>query len=266
MRYLLLLFLALLPLHATAQPGKALLDAARFDQHPGKALPKDAVFTNSENQRVRLGESFGERPVIVLMGYFECPQLCGMVYQDLARALRSSEKIPGADYSIVSVSIDPEESPSLAAEKKLSLTSLLRDQNAAPGLHFLVGDKHNIDLLAKAIGFNYAYDEELDQYAHPTGFVVTSPEGTITRYFIGLNFKGDEVDDALSTARTGEVSPPSTNLVLRCFGYDPTVGKHENVVRMAFRIGGTLTVLSLVGFIVFALSRDPNRKGGASHG
>ena len=59
----------------------------RFEQRLNEQLPLDATFRDEANRTVRLGDYFGDKPVILVLAYFRCPMLCDQVLNGLVRAM-----------------------------------------------------------------------------------------------------------------------------------------------------------------------------------
>ncbi len=147
------------------------------------------------------------------------------------------------------VSIDPAETSSLATEKKLSY---VRSYGAAcaGSWHFLTGNPSSISNLAADVGFNYAYDAAVKQYAHPSGLVILSADEKVARYFFGVNFAAKDVDSALRDAAVNKVGAPESPFTLLCFHYSPIHGKYGNLVMVIVRGGGLLVLAGLACLVL----------------
>src|SRR5687768_14577449 len=66
---------------ATSKPG--LLGRIRIDQRLNEHVPLDLSFVDETGRDVRLGDFFGQRPVILALVYYECPMLCTQVLNGL---------------------------------------------------------------------------------------------------------------------------------------------------------------------------------------
>ena len=164
---------------AGSSPTADLLRDVGIEQHLDTQLPLDAVFRDETGREVKLGDYFGEQPVVVALVYYRCPMLCTQVLNGF---LKSSQAVPleiGRDYQVVTVSFDPRETPELAAEKKASYVRAYRRDGAAQGWHFLTGDRQSIDRLTEAIGFHYRFDPKSDQFAHASGIALATPGGRL---------------------------------------------------------------------------------------
>src|SRR5438874_1743974 len=175
---------------AWAQGGSPddILDKVGFDQRLNEQVPLDLVLRDEAGAPARLGGYFGTKPVVLVLAYYQCPNLCTLVLTQLVETLRGLSFEPGKQFEIVTVSIDARETPALATAKKAKYLERYGRPGAATGWHFLTGEQGAIQRLAGSIGFRYAYDARLNQYAHPTGIVVLTPQGKISRYFYGIEY------------------------------------------------------------------------------
>ena len=246
----------------------ALLDKVGIVQKLGQKLPLDLRFTDSENREVVLGELIGERPVVLALVYYECPMLCTMVLNGMLRMMNVLKFDAGTEYDVITVSIDPRETPLLAADKKKVYLDRYRRPGAEEGWHFLVSDQESIQALSDALGYSYAYDPETDQFAHGSAIMVLTPEGRLSRYFYGIDYSPVDVRLALVEAASERIGSITDAILLACFQYDPMEGTYSLTIMRVLRVIGVLTVLGIVGFIVANLARERRRRrvAGASVG
>ena len=153
---------------------------------------------------MRLGNIFGGKPVILVLAYFRCPNLCGIVLNGLLHSVRELKASAGSDYDVVAVSIDPNEPTSRAADKKASCVLRYARPGTSGGWHFLTGGPAAIERLTNAVGFRYFYDEASQQFAHPSGIVVVTPQGRISQYLLGIEYPPQDLSRALQKASRGE--------------------------------------------------------------
>lgn len=238
-----------------------------FKQRLGEQLPLDARLTDEAGASVTLGRYFtGQKPVVLAFVYYRCPMLCTQVMNGLSASLRGLESFTvGQEFDVITVSIDPGESPGLAAAKKESYVQALGQPSAESGWHFLVGEEPEIRALADAIGFRYFYDAEIDEYAHPGGFVVLTPAGRVSRYFIDVVFPPIDLRLALVESSEGRIGNVIDAITLLCYQHDPVSGKYGLVVQNVVRLLGGLTLLCLGGFIVIALRRERRQSSAEAH-
>ena len=227
-----------------------------IDQKLGEQVPLDLEFTNSSGERVSLRQYFDKKPVVLTLVYYECPMLCTQVLNSLLRAMNVLSFGIGTDFDVLTISVDPGETPELAAAKKAEYSKNYRGRDGSTGWHFLTGEQDQIKQLAAAVGFRYQYDADTDQYIHASGLMVLTPEGKLARYFYGIDYPPRDLRWGLVEAADGTIGNPVDQLLLLCYSYDPLTGKYGLYIRNSLRIGGLITVLALVGFIVAMIKRD----------
>jgi protein SCO1 len=225
----------------------------------GARVPLDLAFRDERGRPIRLGEYFGERPVILALAYYECPMLCTLVLNGLVRGLKPLSLEPGRDFEVVVVSIDHEETSKLAAAKKRTYLSQYGNTRTADGWHFLTGEKDAIAVLAKSVGFGYVYQPEIDQWAHGAGVTILTPNGVVSRYLYGVEYAPRDLKLSLVEASDEVIATAVDRLLLLCFHYDPIAGKYGLAIMSGLRAGAVLTVLGLIGFVVLMLRRERKR-------
>jgi protein SCO1/2 len=233
-----------------------ILEKVGIDQRIGQQLPLSTPFVDDHGRQVQLGDFFGKRPVVLALAYYECPMLCTQVLNEMTGSLKTMNFTPGKDYDVVVISINPQEGPMLAKEKKQTYVDRFGRPETADGWHFLTGTDRSIHAVADAIGFHYAYDENIQQYAHAAAIYVTTAGGEVARYFIGLEYPPRSVRFALVEASAGRLGTVTDQVLLLCYHYDPATGKYGAGTLEAVRIGGVLTVVAMVAFIVVSVRRE----------
>jgi protein SCO1/2 len=243
------------PTSVTAKPG--LLKSIAIDQKIGEQLPLNLTFKDEHGTDVRLGQYFGgSKPVVMALAYFECPMLCTQVLNGMTGALKTISFEAGKDYEVVVVSIDPRDTPELAAEKKINYLKSYGRPNSAAGFHFLTGTNDSIKPLAASIGFHYAYDETLGQFAHGAAIYVATPKGIISRYLLGIDFAPRDLRLAMVEASENKLGTVRDQVLLLCYHYDPTEGKYGAAILNAIRAGFILTVGAFLTFLFVSHRRE----------
>jgi protein SCO1/2 len=241
-------------------PESSLADFA-FEQHPGAALPLDAVLRDESGKDVALDTFFGEKPVVLAFEYFRCPGLCGLVLDHLATALTETGLVAGSDYQLVVISIDPAETPADAAALKARHHARGGPAGAGGGGHFLTGDAAAVRSVADRVGFRYRYDAAIKEFAHPAGIVTVSPRGIVSGYLLGIDYSPLDLRLSLVEAGHGAIAAPATRLLLLCYGYDPATGRYAVLISRLIEVTAAITVLGLGGVILVAVrgagSRQP---------
>jgi protein SCO1/2 len=182
--------------------------------------------------------------------------LCVQALNGLVKSLKVLALEPGRDYTVVTVSFNPAETPAQAAAKKDEYVARLKRPGAADGWHFLTGNDASIRMLTDAVGFHYVYDAETRQFAHPTGLVVLTPEGKTSKYVFGIDYGPRDIRLALVEASDHKVGTPADRLLLYCYHYDPATGKYGLVLMNVLRLGGVLTVATIGGLILILRRRE----------
>jgi protein SCO1/2 len=229
-----------------------------FDQNLDQHVPLDTSLIDEAGRNVRLGDFFGTRPVVMVFAYYTCPMLCTQVVNGLASALGVLSLDPGQDFEIVTVSFDPRDTPASAARAKAHALDRYK-RPAHTSWHFLTGDQSAIDRLTRAAGFRYVWDEATQQFAHPSGVVVLTPDGRLARYLFGIEYGPRDLRFAIIEASGGRVGNPADALLLYCYHYDPTRGRYGLVIMRALRLAGIGTVLALACFVA-AMVRQERRR------
>jgi len=237
----------------SAMPGP--LKEVRFDQQLGEKLPLGAPFVDELGRDVVLGDYFGERPVVLAFVYYDCPMLCSLVLQGLAKSLAVLRFDVGTEYDVVVVSFAPGETPAMAREAEAE-TIERYGRGGAEGWHFLTGSADSIERVTDAAGFRYARIPETGEYAHASGIVVATPDGTIAQYYYGIEYPPKDVRLAVVEASEGEVGTVVDQVLLYCFRYDPKLGKYTAVVTRVLRLAGVAFCLGLTLFLWIMWRRD----------
>ncbi len=232
-----------------SKPTAELVKEIGIDQHLNQQLPLELEFRDETGKSVQLKEYFKDRPVVLNLVYFRCPMLCGFVLDGIVKAMKPIRFTPGKDFQILTISIDPKDTPEMAMEKKLRQLKSYGRENAANGWHFLTGSQASVDALAEAVGFRYIYDEKSKQFAHAGGIMVATPAGRLSHYFYGIEYAPRDLQFALIEASKGKIGSLAEQIILLCFHYDPMTGKYGFVIMNLLRIMATLTLAALLGLI-----------------
>jgi protein SCO1/2 len=265
-------FALLITTTAFAQPGPtttgvpaaevpAQLRDVGFDQNLNQMLPLDVQLTDEHGRTVKIGDYFGKRPVVLSFVYYGCSMLCLQSLSSLAATLGVLSEHPGKDFEVVSVSIDPRETPALALEKKAHYVERSGRPSVAEGWHYLTGTEADIRRLTKAAGFRYAWDESLQQYAHPAGIVIATPQGKVARYLFGIDYGPRDLRLALFDASEEQISSPLKKALLYCYHYDVATGRYSLAILRIVQVAGAATVFSL-GTLIFVWTRRERRQVG----
>lgn len=219
-------------------------------------LPLDAHFRDETGRDVRLGDYFGQKPVVLAFVYYNCPMLCDQIQQGVVGSLRMLSFNPGRDYQVVFISFDPRETPQMAAEKKQTDLSHFHRPETASGWHFLTGSQESVDAVTRAANFRFHFDEKSNTFAHASGVMILTPDGRISRYFYGVEYPGRDMRLGLVDASAGKIGSPIDYVLLYCYHYDPSAATYSASILRIIRLGGVLTILFLVGGILIFRRRE----------
>lgn len=241
------------------------LEPVTIEEKLGAQLPLDLEFASDNGRMVRLREFFdGRRPVIFTFNYYNCPMLCGVQLEGVLDVLRQLSWIPGGEFQLVTVSIDPLEQPELARLKKKNYIDALGRPSAAAGWHFLTGRKPEIQALTRTVGFNYRWTG--DQWAHSAALILCTPDGRVSRYLGGVSYDPKVLRLSLVEASEGKVGSLWDKLFLWCYHYDPKKGSYAAEAMTLMRLGGGMSVLVLGAGLAVFWRREQSRRNHTAKG
>jgi protein SCO1 len=215
-------------------------------------MPLDLAFRDETGREVKLGDYFGQKPVLLAFVYYGCPMLCNQVEQGVVSSMKMVSFNPGRDYEVVFISFDPRETPGMAAQKKADAVSRYGRPGTAAGWHFLTGSKNSINAATQAANFRYTFSEKTKLFAHASGIMILTPGGRISRYFYGVEYPTRDVRLGLVEASQGKIGAPVDKVLLFCYQYDPTAATYSASILKIIRLSGVLTVLLIVaGILIF---------------
>ena len=237
------------------------LQTVQVSQHLNAQLPLNATFTDDTGDPVTLGKYFdGKHPAVLALVYYNCPMLCSEEMDGLTSALEMVHLVPGKDFQVVFVSIDPGESSQLAAKNKAFYLRRYGHPETAAGWHFLTGPQTSIDAVTKAVGFGYVKvpgpDGRLTQYAHASSIEIATPGGRLAQYYLGVEYSPKDVLLGLVDASGNRIGSPVANILTYCYHYDPQINRHSLIVARVVQLGGMLTVACLAAFLFVMFRRD----------
>src|SRR5712664_2601297 len=219
-------------------------------------LPLDLNFRDESGRDVQLREYFGRKPVVLALVYYGCPMLCNQVEMGVVGSLKMLSFNPARDYEVLFVSFDPRETPDMAAKKKAAALSRFGRPETAAGWHFLTGKEEAVRAVARAANFRYSFDEKHNLFAHASGIMLLTPDGRISRYFYGVEYPSRDVRLGLVDASAGKIGTPIDRLLLYCFEYNPESARYSATILKIIRLGGLLTIVTIVAAILLFRRRD----------
>lgn len=237
------------------------LENVDVDQLLGTQLPLDLPFVDDRGHAVKLADYFdGKHPVLITFNYYRCPMLCGLQLNGLLTAMKEMSWTPGKEFTVVSIGFDPLENYKLAEAKKATYIAEYGRGEAAKGWHFLTGEVEQIRVITKAAGFKYRWNEDRQEWAHPSTLIVASPKGKISRYFGGIVFDSSVLRLSMVEASEGKVGSLWDQVFLSCFHYVSAKGKYAPFAMGLMRMGGGLTVVVLALLLISLTIRENQRR------
>jgi protein SCO1/2 len=224
-----------------------ILNEVGLEEKLDAMVPGDVTFRDLDENAVQLGDFFGgERSIVLTLNYASCPKLCGLQLAGLAESLGQTNLEPGVDFDLITISLDPFEKADAAKAVLQGFLAKFGREVDTSAWHFLRGPEANIRTVADAVGFYYVKDEKSGEYAHPPSAMVLSPDGKICRYVNGFTPDAKTLRLSIKEASLGQSGSTFDKLLFFCFSYDSSTGKYSFVAWRLLRIGGVLTVISLI--------------------
>lgn len=254
------------PVRAQQPAVPVILSKVGITQNLNAQIPRDLAFRDEAGTSVHIGDYFGEKPIVLSLVYFDCPALCTEVLNGELRTMKAISLSLGKDFEAVTVSFEPKDTPELAHSKRDVYVGQYGRSGATNHWHFLTGEQSSIDALTTAVGFRYAYDSSIRQYAHAAAILILTPDGRIDRYFYGVQYQARDVRLGLIEASQGKIGSLTDQALLYCYQYDPMTGKYSLVVMNVLRAAGGLTVLILAIFMTAMFLRERRRASGTVPG
>ena len=246
------------------------LQEVKIEQKLDQQLPLDLVFRDESGRDVKLGDYFGQKPVVLAFVYYDCPMLCTQILNGMVTSFRVLPFQVGKEFDVVTISFDPRETPALAQSKKQVYVNYLPEKmraGASSGWHFLTGDAANIEKITQAAGFHYRYDEATKQFAHASAIMLATSHGKLSRYYYGVEYPARDLRLGLIETSANKIGSPVDQLLLYCYHYDPATGKYGAAVMTIMRAAGVITVLGIVAMLFLLKGRHPRastlKPGGA---
>jgi protein SCO1/2 len=230
---------------------------ATMEDKLGGRAALDAEFVDEAAQRVVLSERItGELPVMLNLGYFNCPGMCGFVLNQFLQSLPGSGLVPGRDFQLLTVSVHHGEGPKLAAEKKQTYVDALDAPAWAADWPFLTGAEDQVLKLSQSVGWRFRLDDITNDIDHPPVLVLLAPDGTVTRYLDARQLTPKTLRRAVIEASDGKVGSFIERLLVTCYTFDPNTGSYTVTAMTVMQIGGLLTLVALAGMIFVLWRRD----------
>ncbi|MGY3804399.1 SCO family protein [Pigmentibacter ruber] len=219
----------------------------------GKKIDLNLKFTD-QNGEIKTLKQLTEngKPILLTLNYYRCVSLCSVQLLNLVKTLQELNWPIGKDFTVLTVSFDPNDSFHDAKKKQSEYLEKLGQTNA--DWNFFVGDSKNIDILTKEVGFYYKYIPENKEYSHTAAIFFIAPDGTITRYIYGISYKVNDVKFSLMDASQGKIGSTTDRFLLFCCYYDPNAGAYTGFAMGFMRVVG-ICMISFLLILIFVYYR-----------
>jgi protein SCO1 len=246
-----------------------LLKRVAITQRLNTQIPLNLQFRDETGQVVTLSDYFGQRPAILALVYYQCKMLCPEEIDGLVGALEMVKFNPGKDFNLIFVSIDPTETPAMAAKEKAFYVKRYGRPETANGWHFLTGQQPAIDALAAATGYGYTRvpgpDGKMTQFAHASAIQILTPTGKLAQYYLGVEYAPRDLQLGLVDASDGKIGNPVDEILTYCYHYNPLLNRHDLLIARIVQAGCLLTML-ILGTYMFVNFRRDIRNGKTANG
>ena len=233
--------------HHLAHKPPSSLEGIGVKEHLGESIDLNLSFLNSQGEFVQLKNYFKDKPVLMTVIYYNCPNLCNFHLNGIFEAITQMKNKAGKDYEFVIVSMDSTETPKQARSFK---NSYYKEYNFKDEASFLVGEESTVQKLTKQLGFSFRWDDETSQFAHiPVAYVLDSL-GKITRYLYGVQFKPKTIKLSLVEAARGKVGNVVDRILLFCYRFNPNKNQYTIYAYNIMRAGAAMSLLLLISFLL----------------
>ena len=234
------------------------LEGVGVDERYNELIPKRVKFRNEQGKEVTLGGYLSKgKPLLFNFVYYNCTSTCTELLNGLSSTIKELDGLEvGEDFDIVTLSIDPREGYEMAGAKKKNMLNFYKLQKIKNSWHYLTGEESGIKRVAKALGFRYKWSARQEQYLHPAVIFILTPEGKISRYFYGVNFRVADIKLSLIEASAGKIGTTFDRFLLLCYTFDPTKGKYTKDALKIMAVAGGLTLLFVVVFLGYFWKRE----------
>lgn len=248
----------------------AILNKVTITQKLNTQIPLNGEFRDETGKTVHLGDYFGKRPVVLSLVYYQCKIVCPEEIDGLVSALEMVKFMPGKDFDVVFVSIDPSETPEMAAKEKALYLKRYGRPETANGWHFLTGEQPAINVLANAVGFGFVRvpgpDGKMNQFAHASAIEILTADGKLSQYYLGVEYPPNDLRLGLVEASAGKIGSPVDSILTYCYRYDPKLNRHSLIIARVVQLGGLITVVSLGSYMTVMFRRDLKQDGKNANG
>lgn len=218
------------PYQSLQEENRMQLDSFQLglDLSTGRMVDLELDFQDSSGKTLELKELFfSGKPVLLSPVYFRCPTLCRYHLSGLFFSWQFLQETPGKDFQYIAFSIDPTERPDESYSQKKKYLDEFKNQLTETDFHFLTGEKGDIALLTRSLGYSFDWDEKTEQFIHPMALYVLSAKGEIIRVLQGISFRPFDIKMALWEAQDESTRTGEQNFFLYLYEFDPNANRYK---------------------------------------
>jgi len=233
------------------------LEGVGITEHVETQVPLDVSLIRYSGEKVTLGSVLShDKPVILSFNYSDCPMLCSLQLNGLVKTLSDVDYVMGEDYDLVTISVDPKETPEKAKATRERYLAQFKGKRTDDAWTFLVGNEAAVKNVAETVGFGYRLNPDNGEWLHTATLVLLNGNDQVSRYVYGVNFSPKTLQLSLAEASDGKFVTATDQLILYCFQYDPTTGAYTPMIANIMRLGGGLTALIVLGLVMRIILRS----------
>ncbi|MEM8758210.1 MAG: SCO family protein, partial [Planctomycetota bacterium] len=185
------------------EPPEAIRDLEIANQ-VGNQVPLDIQLYDSTGTALTIGDYFTDnRPTLLLLVYYDCPLLCGLMLNKMNEVINEAEPTVGEDYKIVVVSFDHTNTDAMAAGKQTLYHAGYRrglNELGRESFVFHTTSAGHARRLANAVGFDYRFMPESGEFSHPSVMYLLTPDGRVASFLSGLDYEPKQLRLAIIDA------------------------------------------------------------------
>jgi cytochrome oxidase Cu insertion factor (SCO1/SenC/PrrC family) len=213
----------------------------------------DIWLTTAAGTRVKLSQLAPAKPLVLTFVFTRCAGVCSPFLMSWRAADRAIGRQGG--YSRLVLSFDPRDTP--ADMSALGRHLALQESDSWT---LAVGDPHEVQRLAEAIGFWWDWDDKRQQFDHPA-MLAGIREGRLVRLLVGGMVNSARLDELMREVSGEYVQsyPLPGRILFRCVQFDAATGR----VTLDWGFALLLVPVAATGvatFVMFAAGARARRK------
>lgn len=224
----------------------------------GKVVP-DVKIKTLQGKEVFLS-NLTDKPLILLMIYYDCPNICPLLGEGLADALKNiGELAVERDYNVLVLSFNHNDTLEKADRFRERLKRTVSGY-AFEKWTFAIASEESINTLLKSTGYKFFTTED-NLFVHPNVFIFLSQQRKITRYIFGIKPDPFNVRLAILESTKGKIGkvPLPSLLTLACYKYNSEErGYMLNITFLFASVGLMMAIMT--GVITLVLYKKRKNK------